>query len=146
VKMPPLPEADLNDLLQRPLVAKFATYDRRGGLRITPVWFRSVNGAIHANTAEQTELARNLKANPECSVLVDVPDAPNVMGAHFLGAATVDGPADADGIAEIIERYVGSREGARAFAMRNLELGPAVYVRFQPRRCVAWDLRQVDPR
>jgi len=146
MKMPPLSDADLQQLLQRPLVARFATHGRNGGLRITPVWFKHADGEIVANTLERTDLARNLRKDPECSVLIDVDEQPDVVAAHFWGSASVEGPADAAGIADIIERYVGSREGALAFAARNLSMGAVVYIRFRPQRIVTWDLRQVDPR
>ena len=142
MKMKALSDSEITALLEQPVVAKFATHGRNGGLRITPVWFKAVDGEIHSNTAELTDLARNLRRNPECSVLIDVSDQPNVMAAHFWGTAEVDGPADVDGIAQIIERYVGGMENARAFARRNLSMGPTVYIRFRPSRVVTWDLRQ----
>lgn len=136
-----LSDDDVRALLARPVVAKVATHGREGDVRITPVWFKAVDGELHVNTLEQTDLARNLRRDPRCSVLVDTTEPPDVMAVHYWGTAKVDA-ADAEGIANIVERYVGSRDNARAVAQRNLSMGPVVYIRFRPERMVSWDLRQ----
>jgi hypothetical protein len=136
-----LSQADIDALLAQPLVAKVATHGRNGDVRITPVWFKKNGAGLLMNTLEQTDLAHNLARDPHCSVLVDTTDAPNVMAVHYWGTAEVEPSADADGIATIIERYVGGPEQGRAFAQRNLSMGPAVYIRFTPEREVSWDLR-----
>lgn len=137
-----LSEADIDALLAQPLVAKVATHGKDGEIRITPVWFKKDGAGLLMNTLEQTDLAHNLARDPQCSVLIDTTDAPNVMGLHYWGTAQVERDADAQGIASIIERYVGGPEQGRAFAQRNLSMGPTVYVRFTPEREVSWDLRQ----
>ena len=137
-----LSRADVDALLAKPLVAKVATHGRNGEMRMTPVWFKRDGEGLLINTLEQTDLARNLRRDPRCSVLVDTTDPPNVMAVHYWGTAQVEPGADAEGIADIIERYVGSRETALGFAQRNLSMGPVVYVRFTPEREVSWDLRQ----
>jgi hypothetical protein len=137
-----LSESDIDALLAQPLVAKVATHGKGGEMRITPVWFRKDGDGLLINTLQQTDLAHNLQLDPRCSVLIDTTDLPNVMAVHYWGSAQVEPDADAEGIASIIERYVGSRETALGFAQRNLSMGPVVYVRFKPERSVSWDLRQ----
>ena len=136
-----LSQPDIDSLLAQPLVAKVATHGRNGEMRITPVWFKQDGAGLLMNTLEKTDLARNLVRDPQCSVLIDTTDAPSVMALHYWGTAQVEGGADASGIASIIERYVGGPEQGRAFAQRNLSMGPVVYVRFTPQREVSWDLR-----
>jgi hypothetical protein len=63
-------------------------------------------------------------------------------GLHYWGTAQVERGADEEGIASIVERYVGGPEQGRAFAQRNLSMGPVVHVRFTSQREVSWDLRQ----
>ena len=137
-----LSKSDIDALLARPLVAKVATHGKDGEMRITPVWFKKDGSDLLMNTLEQTDVARNLARDPQCSVLVDTTDAPNVMGLHYWGTAEVELGADVEGIASIIERYVGGPDQGRAFAQRNLSMGSVVYVRFTPQREVSWDLRQ----
>jgi pyridoxamine 5'-phosphate oxidase-like protein len=136
-----LSQSDIDALLAQPLVAKVATHGRGGEMRITPVWFKQDGADLLMNTLKQTDLARNLARDPQCSVLVDTTDAPNVMALHYWGTAQLEHGADVAGIASIIERYVGGPEQGRAFAQRNLSMGPVVYIRFTPQREVSWDLR-----
>lgn len=63
-------------------------------------------------------------------------------GGALLGAASLERGADADGIAAIIERYVGGPEQAAMMGQRKLSMGPVVYVRFKAERAVSWDLRR----
>jgi hypothetical protein len=132
---------DVDGLLARPLVAKVATHGKDGGIRITPVWFRANGPGLLINTLEQTDLAKNLARDPRCSVLIDTTEPPDVMAVHYWGRATLEAGADADGITDIIERYVGGRDQGLMMAQRNLSMGPVVYVRFTPERSVTWDLR-----
>jgi hypothetical protein len=136
-----LSQIDIDALLARPLVAKVATHGKNGEMRITPVWFKQDGPGLLMNTLEQTDLAHNLARDPRCSVLVDTTDAPNVMAVHYWGSARVEPGADVEGVASIIERYVGGPEQGRVFAQRNLSMGSVVYVRFTPQREVSWDLR-----
>jgi PPOX class probable F420-dependent enzyme len=141
MKLKQLSDDDMRDLLSRPLVAKVATHGKDGEMRITPVWFVARGGALTMNTLEQTDLARNLRRDPRCSVLIDTAEQPDVMAVHYWGSATVEPGADEAGIARIIERYLPSSEMARGLAQRNLSMGNVVYVHFKPERMVTWDLR-----
>jgi hypothetical protein len=135
-----LPQAEIDALLERPLTARIATHGKDGDIRITPVWFKRDGDDLLVNTLRQTDLATNLSRNPHCSLVIDT-NPPAVMAVHYWGSATLESDADAAGIATIIERYVGGREGGLAMAERNLSMGPVVLVRFSPERHVSWDMR-----
>jgi PPOX class probable F420-dependent enzyme len=141
VKVPPLPDNDLKELLRQPLVAKIATVSSNGEPRITPIWFGDKGDSILMNTFEDSALVRNLRANPECSFMVDSRDFPYI-GVHFWGTATVEGPEnDIEGIAELFAPYRGDVDTARAYAQALIGWGTRVYVRFRPERRVTWDFR-----
>jgi hypothetical protein len=110
MKLKPLSDADLKELLAKPLVAKVATHGKEGDIRITPVWFIARDGGLTMNTIEQTELAQNLRRDPRCSVLIDSTQPPDVITVHYRGTATVEGGATEEGIAGIVERYVGPEQ------------------------------------
>ena len=135
-----LSQGDVDGMLEQPLIARIATHGKRGEIRITPVWFKRDGDDLLMNTLQQTDLATNLSRNPLCSLVIDT-NPPAVMAVHYWGRATLEPSADANGIAGIIERYVGGREGGLAMAERNLSMGPVVIVRFTPERSVSWDLR-----
>jgi PPOX class probable F420-dependent enzyme len=141
VQVPALNEEGLKDLLSRPVVAEIATTSAKGEVRITPVWFGAENGTLVMNTFEDSEMARNLKRNPKCSLLIDSVEWPYI-GVHYWGTATVEGPEnDVAGIGKLFARYVGSEEAATDYAKKLAEWGNRVYVRFRPERSTTWDFR-----
>ena len=140
MKMPPLGDDGLQDLIASPVIAKLATTDARGDIRITPITFRSQeDGTFLMATWANTAVARNVRANPRCSLLIDQENPP-FYGVHYWGTATVLGEPDAESIARIIERYVGGPENAGGLAQEVLGRGETVFVTFRPERRVAWDL------
>lgn len=141
MKVPPLNEKDLKDLLARPLIAKVATAGKRGDLRISPVWFGEDDGSLLINTFDDSELVHNLRRDPKCSLMVDSPDWP-YTGVHYWGTATVEGPEDdVEGIAKLFAPYRGGLDEAREYAKGLIGWGTRVYVRFTPRRKTTWDFR-----
>jgi hypothetical protein len=143
VKLPPLNENDLKELLSQPLVAKMATVSKKGDIRITPIWFGDEGGSLLMNTFEDTSLVRNLRRNPKCSLVVDSRDWPYI-GAHYWGTATVEGPEnDVEGIARLFAPYLNNDpQAATEYAKTLIGWGTRVYVRFRPQRKVTWDFRQ----
>jgi len=143
MQMPPLGPGDLQQFIESPAVAKLATADARGDIRVTPITFRhQEDGTFLMATWEDTAAARNVRRNPGWSLLIDR-EIPPFYGVHYWGTAAVEGPEnDVDGIAGIIERYVGGFENARGFAQMTIGRGKIVFIRFRPERHVTWDLRQ----
>ena len=142
-KLPPLTQPDLEELLlSPPRVAKLATRARDGTIRITPLWFLARGGEIVMNTGESAEAARNLRRDPRCSLLIDSEGLGSTVALHYRGTAAVEPGADSEGVADIIERYIGSREQALAFANERGKFGPRVFIRFKPEQTLTWDLRQ----
>jgi nitroimidazol reductase NimA-like FMN-containing flavoprotein (pyridoxamine 5'-phosphate oxidase superfamily) len=60
------------DILQRSMVARIATLSRNGRPSINPLYFVYLNGHIWLGTVEWTLAARNVKADPRVSVLLEV--------------------------------------------------------------------------
>ena len=142
MQVPHLSEKDLKELLSKPMVAKIATTSAKGDVRITPIWFGAEDGSLVMNTFENSQLVRNLKRNPRCSMVIDSVEWP-YTGVHMWGAATVEGPEnDVEGIGRLFAPYVGSPEGAKEYAKTLIGWGKRVYVRFRPERSVTWDFRQ----
>jgi PPOX class probable F420-dependent enzyme len=142
MQVPPLKPEDLEELLRQPLVAKIATTSRRGDVRMSPVWFGTLDGMFVISTFEDSGLAKNLKRNPKCSLLIDSTQAP-YSGVHYWGTATVGGPEnDAAGMARLFARYIGDAARATEYARELIGWGTRVYVRFRPERSITWDFRQ----
>ncbi len=143
MKLKPLDAASLKELLSQPIVAKLATASRKGDIRITPIWFRAdPDGSIVLNTFEDSAPVKNIRRDPNCSLLIDSRDWP-YYAVHYWGTATIEGPEDdVTGIASMFAPYVGTPEGATDYAKTLISYGKRVYIRFRPVRNVSYDFRQ----
>ena len=141
MQVPPASEESIKELLSQPIVAKVASTSKSGDIRITPIWFGDEGATILMNTFEDSELVKNLRRNPKCSLLIDSPTFPYV-GVHYWGSATVEGPEnDVEGIAKLFTPYRGDVDTAREYAKTLIGWGTRVYVRFRPTRQKSWDFR-----
>jgi hypothetical protein len=143
MKLQPVSNESLKELLSQPLVAKLATVAKSGDLRISPLWFRAEpDGSFLINTFENSAPVKALRRDSKASLLIDSLQWP-YYGIHYWGTATVEGPNDdVQGIAEMFAPYVGSLEGARDYAKTLISYGTRVYIRFRPERHTSWDFRQ----
>ncbi len=142
MKVPPLSEEALKELLSKPLDAKLATTSAKGDVRISPLWFSAHGETILMNTFENSEAVKNLKRNPRGSLLIDFREEVG-FGVHYWGTATIEGPDnDTSGMAKMFSRYVGDEEAATEYAQKLIGWGKRVYIRFRPERNVAWDFRE----
>ena len=130
--------------LSQPTVAKLATLSKDGSIRMTPIWFRhDPDGSFVFATWAKTAAARNIQANPRCSLLIDQEQGEPYYGIHFTGSATIEGPTnDLEGIAALYEPYKTSLEQARADSAPLIDEGEMVYIRFVPEGEVSWDFRE----
>ena len=143
MQVPPLNDSDLNDLLKQPLVGKIGTVSRKGGVRITPIWFEpQVDGSILMNTFEDSGLVRNLRHNPKCSIAIDSRDWPYI-GVHYWGTGEIEGPEnDADAIGKLFAKYFeGDLAAATDYGNQLMGWGKRVFVRLRPTRKTTWDFR-----
>lgn len=60
------------DILRRSMVARIATLSRNGRPNINPLYFVYPNGRIWLGTSDSTLAARNIRANPRVSILLEV--------------------------------------------------------------------------
>lgn len=146
MKLPPLLEGELTAFLQHGTwIAKLATHKVNGAIRITPLGYAFVDGAILFSTWDRSDAAANLRRDPSASVLIDRPDPP-YCGIHYVGTAEV--AADSLGpqrYGELFGRYVGgSASGAEYYRqLAGLGLGDRVTIRFVPEAAVSWDFSKL---
>jgi len=60
------------DIIRRCMVARIATLSRNGRPSINPLYFVYLNGRVWLGTPDWTLAVRNVKANPQVSVLFEV--------------------------------------------------------------------------
>jgi PPOX class probable F420-dependent enzyme len=144
MQVPPLNDADLNQLLKRPLVAELGTVSPDGDISITPIWFGHQDGTLLMSTWEDTRAVRNIKRNPRCAMMIDYAEAQPYYGVHYRGTATIEGPEDdADAIGRLFAPYLNNDlKAATEYATQLISWGKRIFVRFRPEKTTTWDFRQ----
>ena len=96
--------------LAEPLLARLATASADGQPHVVPVWFLWDGERIWISSYSSTRKIRELRANPRCSVVIDVQEP-----RHGLTAVLIEGDAELYGAGQfarematrIYTRYLG---------------------------------------
>jgi PPOX class probable F420-dependent enzyme len=124
---------DLDDLLQRPLLAVLATRRADGELLLSPVWHRWRDGGFDVVTGGEDVKARHLRADQRANIVVCEHERP-YRGIEVRGHAVLE-RADPDAVRDIAVRYLGVTAGA-AYVARGYD---DTLIRIEPGRLRAWD-------
>ena len=88
-QMPPFTQAELVAFLNEAPVARLSSLNPDGTIHIAPVYFRYDNGDILIGTQDVTRKARNIKHNPNVTLLIDN-QTPPWKGVLIYGEAKLD--------------------------------------------------------
>ena len=138
---PRLTEQERADFLGSTQIAKIATHNPDGTIRISPLWFRyRADGTIEFNTWTWTKAAQSIAGDPNVTVMIDSPDMPYI-GVHMIGTAALGSQStDPEAFGIWFGEYTGSEESGIAYAGQLIEQGgPRVPVVFTPEREYTWD-------
>jgi general stress protein 26 len=87
--MPPLTDEEVVSLLQAVPIARLATHNPDGSIHLVPMLFKYVDGVILLGTQAVTRKIKNIRRDPNVTVLVDIEEMP-AKGAMIYGTATLD--------------------------------------------------------
>jgi PPOX class probable F420-dependent enzyme len=143
MKAPKMSADEVEEFLKASWVAKIATTNEKGTIRITPIWYEDHGSYILMNTNAGTDLVRNLRRNKSASLLIDSEPRPPSRGVHFIGEAEVDAtPSAPDDVITLWARYLASKEQAAQYRQR-LQNQARVFVRFYPKERITFDYAKV---
>ena len=113
MKLPPLTDEELKPFLEEGVwVAKLATINPDGTIRITPMTYALDDGDIIFSTWRNSDAVRNTRLTGAASVLIDKADQP-YAGVHYTGHAEVlGGDITAEQYGRWFQRYIGSYDQA----------------------------------
>lgn len=146
MQLPPLTDQELKPFLEEGLwVAKLATMNKDGTIRITPLTY-AVDGAdLIFSTWENSDAVRNARRAATASVLIDKSDQP-YAGVHYTGDAQVVGDdITAEQYGEWFQRYIGDYDQAvESYRfLVGLGIGERAFIRFRPTKVVTWDFAKI---
>jgi PPOX class probable F420-dependent enzyme len=125
---------DLGDLVDLPLLAVLATYQRDGTVLLSPVWHEWRDGGFQVVTGSQDVKAAHLRRDPRASIVV-CEHTPPYRGVEVRCSAQLATAADGDAVRRIASRYLGADAGA-AYAGTSRD---DLLIRLEPGDLRAWD-------
>lgn len=106
--MTTLDDPEIKALLRRARVARIATLSRSGRPSVTSLYFAAVGGHLWLGTSDWTLAAREVKADPRVSVLVNVERSPTdhrLLRVSGLAQVRTDPPAQRAYVLRVAYRY-----------------------------------------
>jgi PPOX class probable F420-dependent enzyme len=118
---------------------------RADGAPITSAtWFGFLDDDIIVATPTERTKARNVRADPRISFIVDTKTMP-FRGVAIEGSAELIEDSAGDLLMSIARRYLGD-DGALAARTRLAARGERVIVRIRPERVRPWSIEGIDTR
>ncbi|MFX0108671.1 MAG: pyridoxamine 5'-phosphate oxidase family protein [Candidatus Hodarchaeota archaeon] len=137
---PPLSDAEIDIFLNKAKLARFCTMNKDGTIHAAPVWFLHENGEIIIATPEASRKARNVRHNPNVTVLVDESGTPEdpAKGVIVYGEATIVGEADPKWGISLFEKYV-PKDKAESTMKRVLKVSKWMKIVVTPIKRASFD-------
>ena len=134
---PPFTQDELVAFLNEAPVARLSSMNPDGTIHIAAVYFKYDNGDILIGTQDVTHKVRNIKHNPNVTVLIDN-QAPPWKGVLIYGEAELDYEDVVAKRISIFERYMPA-ENARKLAADLANSYTPVVIRVKPKRMTSYD-------
>ncbi len=137
-QMPPLNQQELENFLCKPLIARLGTVNEDGTVHLAPIYFKFEDGEFILGTQVVSRRVRNIKRNPNVTLLIDDPHGP-YQGVMVYGKATLEYDQVIEKRARIFEKYSGDPKQARQSAEGLVSKWESVVIRIKPERFVSFD-------
>ena len=134
---PPFTEEELTAFLNEAPIARLGTHNPDGTIHLTSIYFKYDSGCILMGTQEVSHKIRNIKNNPQVTVLIDN-QSPPWKGVIVYGEANLEYDDVIAKRASIFERYM-SPEDARESAEGLAKNFVPVVIRIQPKQIISFD-------
>lgn len=135
----------VQQLLNGRYIASIGTQDSNGSIHMVAVWYWFDGTNIYVATASRSRKARNIKATPKASVMIDSRDPAASFGVTISGAARfLSGEESQKKNKEIHAKYLSSA------ALTDPRVGPVfagwddVTIQITPESVISWDMREAD--
>ena len=135
----------VQEVLQGRHVACLATENADGIIHMVAVWYLFDGRHFYIATSSRSAKARNLRARPQASLMVDVRHTVAARGVTASGSVQIlTGDASKKWNDRIHRRYLS------AAALADARVGPVfaqwddITIQLKPERYVAWDMREAD--
>ena len=135
--MPPLSKDEMDSFLGKSPVAILCTHNSDGTIHAAPVWFHYNRDEIMFATQDDTRRIKNIKKNPDVTVLVESEQLP-YRGVVIYGKAKLDYDNVLPRRSTMYEKYM-PRTNAEKLAKGLGEMRKAVLIRVKPSKIISFD-------
>jgi PPOX class probable F420-dependent enzyme len=129
----------LDDLLERPIVAVLATRRPDDELLLSPVWHEWREGGFTVASSWDDVKVRHLRRDPRASIVVHE-SSPPYRGIEVRGVATLSREGARETVLRIAVHYLGEEKGT-AYAAQGYD---DTLIRLEPGVLRAWDFADED--
>lgn len=134
---PPLAQDELVAFLNEAPLARLSSLNPDGTIHMASVYFRYDHGDILIGTQVISHKIRNIKNNPNVTVLIDNQQPP-FRGVLIYGLATLEYENVIAKRASIFSRYMSAQD-AQNSAANLVNQFESVVVRIKPQRVISYD-------
>jgi PPOX class probable F420-dependent enzyme len=137
-QVPAMTEAEIDQLLAEPRIARLSTINPDGTPHTLPIWYEWRDGEVLVSTQTIQRKVRNMQRDRRVTVLIDSDQMP-YRGVMIYGEALLDTNDAASKRVTIFERYFGDRTAAEDYARQMADKWEPVLVRIRPTKIVSFD-------
>jgi len=137
-QMPPLTQGELDEFLEKSPVATLCTQNPDGTIHAAPVWFKYEGGDLLFGTQNDTRRIKNIKKNPNVTVVVDNHQEFPYKGVVMYGKARLDYDNVIATRVAIFEKYM-TKAGAEKLANGLASMRKLVVIRVTPSKMTSYD-------
>jgi PPOX class probable F420-dependent enzyme len=134
---PPMTETELASFLNSAPIARLGTLNPDGTIHLAALWFKYIDGGIVIGTQDKTSKIRNIKRNPNVTVLIDNEQSP-FRGVLIYGQAQLDYENVLAKRIAIFEKYMPPENAREAIKGLASAFTPIV-IRVKPQRISSYD-------
>ncbi len=136
-QMPPFTEEEIIQFLAAPRIARLACMNEDGSIHLAPMLYSYKDGDILLGTQDISRKIKNIKRNPNVTVLIDN-DAPPFQAVLIYGKAALLYDDVVEQRVEIFKHYM-LPEDAQGLAEGLATLYVPVLIRVTPERIISHD-------
>ena len=136
-QMPPLTGNELDSFLEKAPVAVLCTHNSDGTIHAAPVWFTYNKDEILFATQDDTRRIKNIKRNPDVTIVVDSEQLP-YKGIVIYGKARLDYENVTPRRAAMYEKYM-PKPNAEKLANGLAAMRKPVLIHVKPSKMTSYD-------
>lgn len=136
-QLPAMTDEELVSFFEQAQFARLGTLNEDGSIHIAPIFFIYEDGQILMASQAPSRKIRNIKRNPNVTVLIDKTEVP-FKGALIYGKAELDFEDVINKRISIFKKRL-CEEDAQTYASRLSAKWPCVIIRITPRRIASFD-------